>query len=156
VSAILRPARAADAEAIAALLASSLPDPWSAATIAESLAHGCRGLVAEEESAVTGVVLLQLASVEAEILQVAVTPSRRRAGTGRLLVRAALGLAAARGAEAVFLEVRPHNAAAIALYRAEGFVEAGLRPRYYANGDDALILRRDLHYPLPPPPNAVR
>jgi ribosomal-protein-alanine N-acetyltransferase len=47
----------------------------------------------------------------------------------------------------VFLEVRPSNAAAIALYHAEGFHEIGRRPRYYpAKGgrEDALVMAKEL------------
>jgi [ribosomal protein S18]-alanine N-acetyltransferase len=44
----------------------------------------------------------------------------------------------------MFLEVAVGNAPAQALYRQAGFVEAGRRPRYYADGGDALILRTPL------------
>jgi len=43
----------------------------------------------------------------------------------------------------VFLEVRASNIPAIALYRRLGFSDAGTRPGYYRNGDDALLLRWD-------------
>jgi ribosomal-protein-alanine N-acetyltransferase len=44
----------------------------------------------------------------------------------------------------MFLEVSERNAAARALYAAAGFAEVGRRRRYYADGADALVLRRDL------------
>jgi ribosomal protein S18 acetylase RimI-like enzyme len=44
----------------------------------------------------------------------------------------------------MFLEVDMGNFAAQALYRRLGFVQVGRRPRYYANGADALVLRADL------------
>ena len=62
-------------------------------------------------------------------------------------MRALLLLAQGRGAQRVFLEVRPSNAAAIALYHAEGFNEIGRRPRYYpAKGgrEDALVMAKEL------------
>jgi ribosomal-protein-alanine N-acetyltransferase len=43
-----------------------------------------------------------------------------------------------------FLEVRPSNAAARALYERAGFRDAGLRARYYQDGEDALVMRCDL------------
>ena len=44
----------------------------------------------------------------------------------------------------VFLEVRTDNVAAIALYESLGFVNVGLRRRYYrASGADAYTMRRD-------------
>jgi ribosomal-protein-alanine N-acetyltransferase len=42
------------------------------------------------------------------------------------------------------LEVSANNEAARALYARAGFVEVGRRPRYYASGADALVLRLDL------------
>ena len=47
----------------------------------------------------------------------------------------------------VFLEVRPSNAAAIALYHSEGFNEIGRRPRYYpavTGREDALVMAMEL------------
>jgi ribosomal-protein-alanine N-acetyltransferase len=58
--------------------------------------------------------------------------------------------AAARGAAALFLEVEAGNDAALALYRGQGFHEAGVRRGYYAGASgaggarDALVLRRAL------------
>ncbi|MEN0075727.1 MAG: ribosomal-protein-alanine acetyltransferase, partial [Paracraurococcus sp.] len=60
------------------------------------------------------------------------------------LLAAALAGAAAPGAAAMFLEVAAGNAPAQALYAGQGFAEVGRRRRYYADGSDALVLRRDL------------
>jgi ribosomal-protein-alanine N-acetyltransferase len=49
-----------------------------------------------------------------------------------------------RKAAVMFLEVAAGNVAALALYRAAGFAEVGRRVRYYADGSDALVMRRDL------------
>jgi ribosomal-protein-alanine N-acetyltransferase len=48
------------------------------------------------------------------------------------------------GAASMFLEVAVTNHAAQALYHAHGFIEAGLRRHYYADGTNALILRSTL------------
>ena len=58
-----------------------------------------------------------------------------------------LQLARGRGAQRVFLEVRPSNPAAIALYHREGFNEIGRRPRYYPAKDgreDAIVMAKEL------------
>ena len=78
---------------------------------------------------------------ELEILRVAAHPDARRRGHGRRLVAAALALPGVRSA---FLEVRADNAPAIALYEALGFSRYHLRRRYYHDGCDALLYRRDL------------
>jgi ribosomal-protein-alanine N-acetyltransferase len=91
-----------------------------------------------------GIVMARIAADEAEILTLAVQPEARRCGIGRALLEAAAALAAEHGAASLFLEVALRNAAARALYGAAGFVEVGARRRYYADGDDALVMRRDL------------
>ena len=60
---------------------------------------------------------------------------------------ALVGVARARGATRAFLEVRATNSAAIALYREAGFRETGRRTRYYADGDDALLMSARLGPP---------
>ncbi|WP_254453743.1 hypothetical protein [Siccirubricoccus sp. G192] len=55
-----------------------------------------------------------------------------------------MAAARARGAAAMFLEVAAGNPAALALYRGLGFDRVGQRRRYYPDGSDALVLRRDL------------
>ncbi len=77
---------------------------------------------------------------ELHLLQIAVAPAARRGGWASLLHRALLEAAATR-ASAGWLEVRADNAAAIAFYMRLGWVEVGRRPRYYADGVDALLLR---------------
>ena len=81
---------------------------------------------------------------EAEILTIAVRPGVRRQGIGHLLLRALMTEAARRGAAELFLEVAEPNAIARALYTSVGARQVGRRPRYYADGTAALILRIDL------------
>ncbi len=87
-------------------------------------------------------VLVRVAADEAEILTIGVTA--RRQGIGTALMAAALGAARTQGASAMFLEVASDNAAARGLYQRLGFAPAGQRKAYYANGADALLLRREL------------
>ncbi|PWS38619.1 ribosomal-protein-alanine acetyltransferase [Falsiroseomonas bella] len=95
----------------------------------------------------TGFVLARVAAGEAEILTLAVAPAARRQGLGGALLAAAMAQAALRGARDLFLEVSDRNISARALYTAAGFAEVGRRPRYYADGSDALVLRRGLSPP---------
>ena len=65
----------------------------------------------------------------------------RRRGIGELLLIAAVEHATARGTETITLEVRKSNAAAQALYAKYGFIEQGIRKRYYSdNREDAVIM----------------
>jgi ribosomal-protein-alanine N-acetyltransferase len=76
---------------------------------------------------------------ELHITVVAVDPLQRRQGLGRQVLQALLSQGQGLGAERATLEVATSNTAAVALYRALGFRDAGIRRGYYRNGDDALI-----------------
>jgi len=77
---------------------------------------------------------------EMHLLNLAVHPARRRQGIARALLTEALARVRTQGVVVVWLEVRPSNAAALALYRAFGFEEVGVRPGYYSDcGEDALV-----------------
>ncbi|HUB16264.1 MAG TPA: ribosomal protein S18-alanine N-acetyltransferase [Acetobacteraceae bacterium] len=91
-----------------------------------------------------GLLLARVTMDEAEILTLAVAPEVQRQGIGRALLTAGMTLAREQDARSMMLEVAVDNKAAQALYRQAGFVEAGRRPRYYADGGDALILRAPL------------
>ncbi len=77
---------------------------------------------------------------EVHVMNVAVSADARRRGVASRLLVELLANAVGRGAMSATLEVRPANVAAIGLYRRFGFTEVGRRPRYYPNGDDAVIM----------------
>jgi ribosomal-protein-alanine N-acetyltransferase len=134
---------AADAPALAALheAAFEAGERWDAAAIGVLLAMpGAFGLHIPG----AGFVLARVAADEAEILTLAVIPTARRQGHAGALLAGAMAAALLRGAGTMFLEVSDLNGAARALYARAGFAEAGQRRRYYADGSDALILRRAL------------
>lgn len=82
---------------------------------------------------------------ELHVMLVAVHPAWRRRGLGGRIMAALLDEARDRGCSLATLELRASNAAALALYRSFGFLEQGRRSGYYPdNGEDALILSRDL------------
>jgi ribosomal-protein-alanine N-acetyltransferase len=139
----MSPARPEDAPALAALHALAFPpaEAWGPDAMRLMLEMpGAFGLWRPAE----GLVLARAATGEAEILTLAVAPAARRRGLGAGLLAAAMQGAILRGAAEMFLEVAAGNAAALALYAAAGFAEVGRRRRYYASGEDALVLRRAL------------
>ena len=142
----IQPVGAAHADALAAIHAAAFPpdEVWSATVIAlhVGLPSGF-GFIDERG----GMVLARTTMDEAEILTIGVRPDARRQGLGRDLLKAAMRRAAETDADTMFLEVAVDNAAAHALYVSLGFVEVGRRKRYYANGDDALVMRAALRPP---------
>jgi ribosomal-protein-alanine N-acetyltransferase len=132
-----------DAPALAALHAAAFKaaERWDAAAIATLLSMpGAFSLHIPG----AGFVLARIAADEAEILTLAVIPNARRRGHAGALLAGAMAAALLRGAVAMFLEVSERNTAARGLYAGAGFTEAGQRRRYYADGSDALVLRRAL------------
>ena len=142
---------AADAAPLAALHAACFPDAWDSAALRSLLAGpGVFAFTANHKGAMAGFVLARAAGGEAEILTLAVAPSARGVGLGRVLIQAAAAHAAVLGSEVLFLEVGTDNPAALTLYGGLGFQRAGQRKGYYdshsqtVTGRDALVLKAAL------------
>ncbi len=129
-------------EALARLHAAcfAVPRPWSAEAIAGVLASPGTALLLRPEGFAIG----RTAAGEAELLTLAVDPARRRRGGGTALLAAFEARARDHGATEAVLEVAERNEAARALYARAGWRGAGRRPRYYCDGQDALVLRKTL------------
>jgi [ribosomal protein S18]-alanine N-acetyltransferase len=139
---LIRPAQPADLEDVREIERVVFSDPWSANDFAQCLTSGVPFLISEQQGIVAGYLVAHGAADEGEILNLGVAPAHRRRGVGRALVERALTLLAARGARAVFLEVRESNAAARRLYQSLGFLEVARRARYYRRPvEDAVVLR---------------
>ena len=88
-----------------------------------------------------GFVGIWLIADEAHLVSIGVRDSERRRGVGELLLIGAFKEAHRIGAKRVTLEVRESNQPARSLYRKYGFLEVGVRKRYYMdNGEDAIIM----------------
>ncbi len=149
----LRFASAEDAGLLEEVHAKAFDSSWTAEDITRLMQiMGGFALLAEDHG-VVGFILTRTVGGEAEILTLAVAPWARRRGVGAALVDGAAEEAARRGARTLFLEVAKDNAAALALYLAAGFEQAGFRRAYYsrpgAPSEDALVLRRLLNTGAP-------
>ena len=139
----LRRADAGDIDAIAAMEQICFPEePWSRDMVAEEFSglNPSRYYLAEEGGKVCAYAGIWLIPPEGYITNVAVHPDKRRCGIGSLLLKKLMEDALSEGITDYTLEVRVSNEPAIALYRAFGFEEAGVRKRYYQDGEDALIM----------------
>lgn len=122
----------------------SLPRPWSESVWREELASPySQYMVLEEGGEVSGHIGIKHVADEAHIMTLAVCPERRRRGFARALLEAAFATPALLNTRRLYLEVRPSNLPARALYDSLGFVPSGIRPRYYGN-EDALLMTLDL------------
>lgn len=117
--------------------------PWTRGNFSDSLRAGYQCWTWRLGGELLGYFVLLMAAGEAHLLNLSVAGARQRAGHGSELLRKAMQMARDRGAKCIFLEVRPSNLAAKALYERFGFSEISVRPGYYpAHGgrEDALVL----------------
>ena len=142
-----RPMASADVMDVLELEQACYRFPWSEQVFRDCLRVGYDCWVVDADDAVSGYGIMSMGAGECHILNLCVDPALRRRGIGRALLVALLGRARRAGMEQAFLEVRPSNAGAIALYRSLAFEPVGLRRGYYqAEGgrEDAMVLRLDL------------
>jgi ribosomal-protein-alanine N-acetyltransferase len=121
--------------------------PWSHGVFRDCLLAGYNNVVLLRGDVVAGYGVLSVAAGEAHILNICVDPEFRSRGYGDKLLDEMLFRARAASVRQVFLEVRPSNERAIALYRKKGFHQVAQRPAYYQAHDgreDAAVLAKKL------------
>jgi ribosomal-protein-alanine N-acetyltransferase len=140
----LKPSDAARCAELESLLFEG-DDPWpERAFLAELKAKHIHYVAARSDDKLVGYAgiarLGRVRPFEYEIHTIGVDPVYQGQGIGRRLVTEILELASG---SVVFLEVRTDNVPAISLYESFGFVNVGLRRRYYrASGADAYTMKR--------------
>ena len=148
MNATLRVAEPGDLELFAALEAEVFAeDPWTPYMIAEELSSpASRYWIATDGSGdVVGYGGAKVGGDQADVMTIGVAPQARGRGVGRAILDALLDWARQAGAAEIFLDVRPSNEGAIALYNSRGFVEIGRRPRYFRNPvEEAVEMRAPL------------
>lgn len=138
----IRELRSEDARLVAEILRQS-PEAvfWPEASVREVLAwNGILALASEALGKVVGFLIARQVKDEAEVLNLAVAPEKRRRGEGGALLRAAVAEFRKRSVKRVFLEVRESNAAGIAFYENHSFFPAGRREGYYRDPVEAAIV----------------
>ena len=121
--------------------------PWSHGVFRDCLLAGYHCIVIEREDRVVGYSILSIAAGEAHILNLCVDPKFRQLGYGEGLLEEILERAGNAEVKEVFLEVRPSNSKAIALYNKKGFRQVASRPAYYQareGREDAAVLAKRL------------
>ena len=121
--------------------------PWSHGVFRDCLLAGYNCVVLEREGSVAGYGILSIAAGEAHILNLCVDPNYRCYGYGERLIDQILLIARSSDVRQIFLEVRPSNKAALALYRKKGFHQVANRPAYYQarqGREDACVLAKKL------------
>lgn len=120
--------------------------PWDEDIFVDCFKAGYGCWVCEEDGKVVGYCIMTLGVGEAHILNISVDPSVQKQGMGRKMMESLIEIAKDE-AETMYLEVRPSNPGALALYKKLGFNEIGTRKDYYPaeNGrEDAIMLAKEL------------
>ncbi|PKO47861.1 MAG: ribosomal-protein-alanine N-acetyltransferase [Betaproteobacteria bacterium HGW-Betaproteobacteria-22] len=138
-----RPMTALDLDAIVAIEPHIYSHPWTRGNFNDSLKSGHIAQVLEHHIVLIGYSLMMMVLDEAHLLNLSIAEHYQKRGLGRLLLEHMIQLAKGSGAANMFLEVRPSNISAIALYENIGFNEMAVRRAYYPahNGrEDAILM----------------
>lgn len=122
--------------------------PWTRGNFADSLGAGYLAQVLRQRGERVAYAVMMLVLDEAHLLNLSVVRSRQGLGLGRAMLEQLFAMAREHGAVQLFLEVRPSNVAARALYLSSGCEPVGRRNRYYPAADggreDAILMRAAL------------
>src|SRR5437762_2822227 len=123
--------REPDLEEVMAVEATLYSHPWTRGNFADSLRAGYQCKTLRLGRDLVGYFVLMTAAGEAHLLNLSIAAAYQRSGHGSALLREVAGLARRLGARSLFLEVRPSNQGAQALYRRFGFRKLAVRRGYY-------------------------
>jgi ribosomal-protein-alanine N-acetyltransferase len=139
-----------DLESVVALETEAYEFPWTFGIFRDCLRAGYECWVLALAGEIVAYAVLSVAAAEAHLLNLCVARKHEGGGHGTRLVRRMIDLARWHHAERMFLEVRPSNTRAVALYDHIGFNEIGRRPNYYParrGREDAIVMAIELHLP---------
>lgn len=138
----LRRATLQDIEKVVEIEKTSYTFPWTQPLFLRELDNPVsRFFVWDEEGTVVGYICYWVVEDEAYLANIALDPSWRGLGLGRMLLKGSMERLKREGVQEVVLEVRQGNKTALALYRSVGFRVVGKRPRHYEDGEDAWVMR---------------
>jgi ribosomal-protein-alanine N-acetyltransferase len=139
------PARWKDLDAIHRLEVNSFPAPWRREFFESELGAESRlHLVARRRNALVGYVFAMWFFDEMHINKIAVAEDERRKGIAEALMDRCLEFARTNGITTISLEVRQSNRGAQAFYEHLEFAPLYVRPRYYPDGEAAVVMVRQL------------
>ena len=137
-------ARKRDIEAIHQLEVSAFPAPWRREFFESELrASGRLNLVARRGDRLIGYLFAMWFLDEMHINKIAVVEAERRRGVAALLMEHCFKFASTNRIRSISLEVRQSNIGAQEFYRTLDFIPSHIRPRYYPDGEAAVVMLRE-------------
>ncbi len=143
----IRAMRRDDVDEVAAIERGAHPNPWARDVFLSEMTRGWAYVdVLREEPGgpIAAFLNYWIVGDEVHVLNVATHPDHRRRGFAARLLDHVEAVALERGCRFLTLEVRRGNRPALRLYRAHGYRPVGMRPRYYDDGEDAIVMIREL------------
>lgn len=147
LSAEFFPMNERDLDEVTAVEADIQAFPWTRGHFSDSLQAGHSVWVCRRGGELIGFAIVISVIDEAHLLNIGVAPRHQGQGFGARLLRHVMAVAREQGASKLFLEVRPSNDQAVALYRHFGFRQIGLRRGYYPAAigrEDGLVFDKEL------------
>ena len=139
------PAAWADLDAVHRLEIDSFPAPWRREFFESELAGDSRlRFVARRKGKLVGYVFAMWFFDEMHVNKIAVAANERRKGIANALMQRCLDFARDNGISTISLEVRQSNRGAQEFYKQLGFTANHVRPRYYPDGEAAVVMVRGL------------
>ena len=80
---------------------------------------------------------------EIQLTNIGVLPTLRRSGLATALIQYIVTQWQDQAPERILIEVKSSNTGALSFYRSLGFIQTGVREKYYS-GEDALLMEKDL------------
>ncbi len=138
----IRQMEQADLDEVIQIEAAVFSVPWTRDAFEDSLEmENTHYLVVSDGEDIVGYCGYYQAFEEANIVNVAVKAAARRKGVARTMLRRLMADGRENGVTNFVLEVRQSNVPAIRLYESLGFMEVGIRKRFYtAPVEDAKIM----------------
>ena len=152
-SLVIAPAAPDDLDRIEVIEKSAFSDPWTREMLGNDISRSLEDprsvfLTArdpgEGRDVVAYIEAMFLPGTFAEIDNLATAPERRRQGIARKMMLEIISKAKELKVKEVQLEVRASNTPAICLYESLGFRNVGVRKGYYADGEDAVLMTKEL------------
>jgi ribosomal-protein-alanine N-acetyltransferase len=138
-------ATASDVTAVHRLEEASFPAPWRREFFESELyASGRFNLVAHRGKEVIGYLFAMWFFDEMHVNKIAVTTAERRKGIALALMERCVDFARAHNVKTISLEVRKSNRGAQEFYKTLDFASAYMRPRYYPDGEAAVVMTKAL------------
>jgi len=142
---VIEAARPADLDAIHRIEAASFPAPWRREFFqAELHSDGRFAVVARRAGDVIGYLFAMFVFDEMHVNKIAVDERFRRQGVADLLMARCFHFAEKNEVRTISLEVRQSNSGAQEFYRHLDFESSYLRPRYYPDGEAAVVMVRSV------------